>query len=46
MPVLLGSGIPLLPEGRRQTLQLDTSKTLPSGILLLSYTVKPQPTNL
>jgi dihydrofolate reductase len=39
MPVLLGSGIPLLPEGRRQPLHLDTSNVLPSGILRLSYSV-------
>jgi dihydrofolate reductase len=43
MPVLLGSGIPLLPEGRRQSLHLETSKTLPSGILLLSYDIVQQP---
>ncbi|MGA3046362.1 MAG: dihydrofolate reductase family protein [Terracidiphilus sp.] len=42
MPVLLGSGVPLLPEGRRQTLHLDTSKVLPSGILRLSYSVTPE----
>jgi len=39
MPVLLGSGIPLLPEGGRRSLHLDTSKVLPSGILRLSYSV-------
>lgn len=39
MPVLLGSGTPLLPEGRRRTLHLDSSKALPSGILMLSYSV-------
>jgi len=42
MPVLLGSGVPLLPEGRRRTLHLDTSKVLPSGILMLSYTALPE----
>jgi dihydrofolate reductase len=46
MPVLIGSGIPLLPEGRRQTLHLESSKTLPSGILMLSYEIKPKPVNL
>jgi dihydrofolate reductase len=40
MPVLLGSGTPLLTEGRRQTLQLEESKALPSGILLVSYSIK------
>ncbi len=44
MPVLLGSGVPLLPEGRRQTLRLDTSKVLPSGILMLKYSVQPERT--
>jgi len=39
MPVLLGSGVPLLPEGRRRTLHLEDSKTLPSGILMLNYSV-------
>jgi dihydrofolate reductase len=40
MPVLLGSGTPLLPEGQRQTLHLEESKALPSGILLVSYSIK------
>jgi dihydrofolate reductase len=39
MPVMLGSGVPLLPEGRRRSLHLDESKTLPSGILMLTYSV-------
>ena len=43
MPVLLGSGVPFLPEGRRQTLRLKSSKALPSGILQLSYDIAPQP---
>jgi dihydrofolate reductase len=42
IPVMIGSGIPLLPEGRRQTLHLEKSKTMPSGILMLSYNVDPQ----
>ena len=37
MPVLLGSGIPLLPEGRRGSLRLDECKPLPSGVLMLKY---------
>lgn len=41
MPVMIGSGVPLLPEGHRQTLHLDESKTLPSGILMLKYSVAP-----
>lgn len=43
MPVLLGSGIPLLPEGRRCELRLTESRTLPSGILMLKYSVAPEP---
>jgi len=39
MPVMLGSGVPLLPEGRRRTLRLEESKALPSGILMLSYSI-------
>jgi dihydrofolate reductase len=35
--VLLGSGTPLLPAGGRQSLRLEESKSLPSGILLLNY---------
>jgi len=41
MPVMLGSGVPLLPEGRRRSLHLEESKALPSGILMLSYSVMP-----
>lgn len=38
MPVLLSEGVPLLPAGRRLTgLRLTESKTLPSGIVMLSY---------
>jgi dihydrofolate reductase len=42
IPVLLGSGVPLLPEGRRRGLKLEESKTLPSGILMLSYAIAPE----
>ena len=41
MPVMIGSGIPLMPEGKRQALHLDESKTLPSGILMLKYSIVP-----
>jgi dihydrofolate reductase len=40
MPVLLGSGIPLLPPGTSTKLKLVDQKTLSrSGIVVLSYTV-------
>ena len=42
MPVLLGSGVPLLPEGHRRRLHLEESKVLPSGILMLSYFIAPE----
>jgi dihydrofolate reductase len=41
IPVMLGSGIPILPEGRRRSLHLTASKALPSGILMLTYSVVP-----
>lgn len=41
MPILLSQGIPLLSAGARSpVLQLTESKTLPSGIVMLSYAVK------
>ena len=40
-PVMLGGGIPLLPEGQRRSLQLTESKAMPSGILMLKYSVVP-----
>jgi dihydrofolate reductase len=40
IPVLLGSGVPLLPPGRRTKLVLADHKRLPaSGIVVLSYSV-------
>jgi dihydrofolate reductase len=40
MPVLLGSGVPLLPPGAHAKLALADQKTLPgSGIVVLSYGV-------
>jgi dihydrofolate reductase len=41
MPVLLGSGIPLLPPGAPAKLELVDQKTLPeSGIIAISYRVR------
>jgi dihydrofolate reductase len=38
MPILLSQGIPLLPAGARSpSLRLSDSKTLPSGIVMLTY---------
>lgn len=38
MPILLSQGIPLLPAGTRSpSLRLSDSKTLPSGIVMLTY---------
>lgn len=44
IPVLLGGGIPLVPQGRRCQLTFRDSRTFPSGIVSLTYTVaiKPQ----
>ena len=36
-PILLGCGVPVIPAGRRWPLRLDDCKTLPSGMLLLTY---------
>jgi dihydrofolate reductase len=38
-PILLGSGVPVLPPGQRCPLRLVESKTLPSGMLILAYEV-------
>jgi dihydrofolate reductase len=38
-PVLLGSGIPLMPEGKRCMLRLEESSAFPSGILRVRYSV-------
>jgi dihydrofolate reductase len=39
VPVLLGSGVPLVPEGQRCKLKLVESKAGPSGIVMLKYDV-------
>jgi dihydrofolate reductase len=39
-PILLGGGIPLLPPGQRSpVLRLTSSKALPSGVVMLVYSV-------
>ena len=43
IPVLLGDGVPLLPPGRRCTLQFRDSRTFPSGIVSLTYGVAIRP---
>jgi dihydrofolate reductase len=40
MPVLLGSGIPVLPPGASTNLVLSDTQRLPSGIMVLAYSVK------
>lgn len=43
IPILLSQGVPLLAPGERSpALQLTETKTLPSGTILLSYTVAPK----
>jgi dihydrofolate reductase len=39
IPVLLGSGVPLVPAGSLCRLHLDESKALPTGIVTLKYSV-------
>jgi dihydrofolate reductase len=39
IPVMIGSGIAVLPEGRRCPLHLDETQSLPSGIVKLKYSV-------
>ena len=39
MPVLLGSGVGIVPEGRRWPLHLEKSESLPGGMLMLTYSV-------
>ncbi len=41
IPVLLGSGIPVVPEGRRCSLRLTESTARASGIVMTKYAVEP-----
>jgi dihydrofolate reductase len=43
IPMLLGGGIPLVPQGRRWPLQFKDSRMFPSGIVSLTYAVAHQP---
>jgi dihydrofolate reductase len=43
IPVLLGGGIPLVPEGRRWPLRFKDSRTFPSGIVSLAYLTAREP---
>lgn len=42
IPVLLGSGIKLIPEGRNHELSLVSSEALPTGVVQLVYSVIPE----
>jgi dihydrofolate reductase len=42
-PVLLGAGTPLLPQGNRVSLQLESSQPLASGVVMLSYAISGAP---
>lgn len=39
MPVMIGTGIPILPRGTRVSLSLTNTHTYDSGIVMLEYTV-------
>jgi dihydrofolate reductase len=43
IPMLLGGGVPLVPEGRRWRLQFKDSRTFPSGIVSLTYLIALNP---
>lgn len=43
IPILLGGGIPLVPQGRRWPLRLKDSRTFPSGIVSLTYYIATEP---
>jgi dihydrofolate reductase len=43
IPVLLGDGIPLVPQGRRWSLKFKDSRTFPSGIVSLTYLIAREP---
>jgi len=41
IPVMLGSGVPLLPAGPRRQLHLEECTPYPSGVIGLKYSVSP-----
>ncbi len=41
VPVLLGGGVPLVPEGRRSVLKLKETRSRQNGVVLLKYEVVP-----
>jgi dihydrofolate reductase len=43
VPVLLGDGLKLIPEGSRCRLHLDECKTLPNGTVMLKYSIEQKP---
>jgi dihydrofolate reductase len=43
MPVLLGGGVPLIPVGKRHSLQLTESQVMPNGSVVLHYAINSQP---
>ena len=40
IPVMLGSGVPLMPAGQRCHLHLEEGKPYPSGVISLQYSVR------
>ena len=40
IPVMLGGGVPLMPEGRRCHLHLEECQPYPSGVISLKYSVR------
>jgi dihydrofolate reductase len=43
IPILLGGGVPLVPAGPRWALRFKDSRTFPSGIISLTYSVASHP---
>lgn len=39
LPILLGGGLRVVPDGRRWPLQLEKSESFPNGMLVLTYSV-------